>query len=335
MRKSLACLALLVTATFSFCAAPTQPIKIRWVLAHEPVGLFRRAAVNFAHEVESRSHGQIKVEVLTTPEYAAKYADNKTLHQYDVIDAVRTGAIEMSQTYTTSLGMLNSDMYVLDLPYLFRDHKHAQKVLEGKVGEKLLAGLNRAHVEGLAFTYSGGYRVIPAVKAIHTLEDFKGMKIRTSNSPVAKDTFSMIGAQPVPMSLEKVGEGIKDGAVVGAESTYARFYAMKQNEFSMVVNDTHHSLFLTSIIINQDFLQKLSRDQQKIVRAAAQTAARTERAESIADGEATKARCRKDGIQVVELPLSEEQKFKTATRSLYYKYATYFSPHLITDIEAN
>jgi tripartite ATP-independent transporter DctP family solute receptor len=325
--------AILFTTGSAFADQPVK--KIRWVLAHEPVRLFEAAAKNFAKEVKEKTGGKLEVEVMTVPEYSKKYAKGADLKHMDVIHYIQDNKIEMSQTYTTSLGELQKDLYVLDLPFLFRDHAHAAKVLEGKVGGQLLASLEKNNVKGLAFTYSGGYRVIPGNVSINKLEQFKGMKIRTSNSPVAQDTFSLLGAKPVPMSLEEVANATKQGKIVAGESTYPRFYELHQNDYSKVLNDTKHSLFLTSIIMSETFWNGLTPDLQKAVREAAISSARLEREQSIADAEVTKEKCRKDGINVVELPATEVKKFEAITKPIYKKYKNYFSQDYIAQIQNN
>jgi len=328
-RLILCALALIVVPAF----AEGQVKKIRWVLAHDPVKLFEAAANHFAEEVGRKTNGQIQVEILTVPAYGKAYTPHNDLKKVDVVRYIQDGKIEMSQTYTTSLGLLEKDMYVLDLPFLFRDHGHAEKVLEGKVGNQLLAGLEKSNVHGLAFTYSGGYRILPGNTPIEKIEQFKGMKIRTSQSPVAQDTFTQLGATPVVMGLDDVANAAKRGQISAAESTYPRFYELKQNEFSKVLNDTQHSLFLTSIVINQDFWKSLTPAQQQAVREAAVSAARLERKQSIADAEVTKEQCKKDGIQVVSLPKAEQEKFKTLMQPIYKKYENYFSNNLIGQIQ--
>ena len=315
--------------------ADGQVKKIRWVLAHDPVKLFQTAATHFADEVSKRTKGQVQVEVLTVPEYSKAYNNGQEMKKVDVVRFIQEGKIEMSQTYTTSLGVLENDMYVLDLPFLFRDHAHATKVLEGKVGGQLLAGLEKERVKGLAFTYSGGYRILPSNTPIEKIEALKGMKIRTSASPVAQDTFRALGATPVPMDLDEVANATKQGKIEASESTYPRFYELKQNSYSKVLNDTQHSLFLTSIVINSEFWKSLSADQQKAVRDAAVSAARLERKESVEDAEVTKEKCKKDGIQVVSLPAAEQEKFKTLMKPIYKKYENYFSSNLVSQIQSN
>ncbi|MBC7711771.1 MAG: TRAP transporter substrate-binding protein [Rhizobacter sp.] len=317
----------------SFAAAPKKPYEIRWVLAHEPIGLFKEAADVFSKEVSANSHGQIKVEVLTLPEYVVKYNKGKEVKNKDFLALLRDGHIQMSQTYTTDLGKLSQSLYVLDLPFLFRSHDHAKKVLEGEIGDKLLASLTPSNIRGLAFTYSGGYRVIPGTKRIDKLEDFKGMKIRTSASPIAQETFNALGATAVPMSLDGIDAGIKSGKIDEAESTYARYFTLNQNKVAKIVNETNHSLFLTSIIVNDKFWNKLPKEYKEIMKTAAINAARVERAHSIAGTEETKQRCVKEGVEVVTLNKTEEDKFKLAMEPVYKKFSPLVGADLITSIQ--
>lgn len=307
--------------------------KIRWVLAHEPIELFMRAAKRFSEEVIKSTHGQIDIEVMTLSEFSVRYAQGRKVSKHDLLDLMESGDIEMSQMYTTTLGRFNKDMYSLDMPFLFRDHDHAAHVLEGQIGQSLMEGLSKvSNIKGLAFTYSGGYRMIAATKAINSIEDFKGLKIRIAKSPVAEDSLKAVGAIPIPMELEELNDAIGQKDVVGGESTYPRFYAMKQNEVANFINDTRHSLFLTSILVGQKFWNSLHPELQKVMAEAAVVAANIERKESVDDIQVVQAKCKSDGVVVVELSPSEQDKFKLATQSVYNKYESFFSTGLLNKI---
>lgn len=301
--------------------------KVRWILAHEPIELFLRAAKRFSEEVNARAAGQLDIEVMTLHEYAAKYNDGKKVTKHDLLDLMESGAIEMSQMYTTWLGeRYSKDMRVLDLPFLFRDHEHAARVLDGEIGRCLLEGLteNNSNVRGLVFTYSGGFRMIPAKTEINSMRDFAGLKVRSNRSPVAVDTFKAIGADPIVMELEDITGAVEQGAIVGGESTYPRFYALNQNDVCEVINDTAHSLFLTSIIVSSKFWDGLDQELQTIVSEAALNAARFERKESVDDIALVQQRCANDGIRIVTLPDEEVRKFKDAVQPVYAKYQPTF-----------
>jgi TRAP-type C4-dicarboxylate transport system substrate-binding protein len=313
----------------------TTAKKIRWVIAHEPLSLFVRAAKDFEREVNSlQSKYKIEVEIMTLAEYSQRYNDGVVVTKHDLLDLMESGKIDMSQMYTTWLAeKYSDDMHVLDMPFLFEDHDHASRVLEGEVGEYLLGSIKeKSNVRGLAFTYSGGFRCVPSSKAVRTLADFAGLSVRSNKNPMAMETFRAIGANPVAMELEEINSGVNDGIVVGGESALPRIYPLNQNEFSQAVIDTQHSLFLTSIIITDTFWQSLGEDLQKIIKEAAVRAGRAERVESIKDGENAKSRLVSEGKEVISLSQQDQLEFKQRTETVYEKFENFFSPGLVSKI---
>jgi TRAP-type C4-dicarboxylate transport system substrate-binding protein len=308
--------------------------KIRWVLAHEPIELFIRAAKVFAAEVEARAPGQLDIEVMTMSEYSNKYNNGVLVTKHELVDLLDAGHIEMSQTYTITLGKVNKDFFALDLPFLFKDHDHAARVFEGSVGKQLLDSLQGSKkVKGLAFTYSGGFRIIPGNEPVAKIEDLRGMKVRTSHSPVAIDTFKAVGADVVPMELEELTAGLEKADVTVGESTYPRVYALGQDKVSKVVNHTEHSLFLTSILVGSDFWNTLSPELQTILADSAKVAARYERDLSVADVKLVQERCEADGIEVIKMSADEQERFAQATKVVYEKYQDYFTAGLVEQIK--
>ena len=307
---------------------------IKWVLAHEPIELFIRAAKVFAAEVNACAPGELDIEVMTMSEYSKKYNNDVVVTKHELLDLLDAGKIEMSQTYTITLGKVNKDFFALDLPFLFADHDHASRVFEGPVGAQLLDSLQESkRVKGLAFTYSGGFRIIPGNETVARIEDLRGMKIRTSHSPVAIDTFKAVGADVVPMELEELSQGLEQADVAVGESTYPRVYALGQDRVSKVVNHTEHSLFLTSILVGTDFWNTLTPKLQAVVADAARVAARHERDLSIADIKLVQDRCEADGIKVVKMTAEEQDRFAQATKVVYDKYQDYFTSGLVDQIK--
>ena len=307
--------------------------KIRWVVAHDPLYLFLRAAEDFQAEVNARSRDQkIEVEIMTPSQYAERYNDGKYVPRQQLFSLMHEGKIEMSQMVTTTLAAkFNKDMHILDMPFLFRDHDHATRALEGEAGQRLLHSFTpESKIRGLAFTYSGGFRCLPAGKDIKCLADLAGKPIRTGMNPMARDTFAALGAIPVSMELEEMNSAVKDGQIIGGESAWPRIYPCEQNSFSRAVVDTGHSLFLTSIIVSENFWHTLSAELQQIITDAAVAAGRTERQRSIEDGFDSMAKCEQDGIKVVHITQEERDHFKAVTRPLYDKYQ--FSPGLMESI---
>ena len=168
--------------------------KIRWVIAHEPLSLFLRAAEDFQRRVNSmQSEHEIEVEIMTLSQYSERYNGGVLVTKHDLLDLM-----EMSQMYTTWLAeKYVKDMLAFDLPYIFKDHAHASRVLEGEVGEGLLKAVsNVANVRGLSYTYSGGFRQMISNKEVSKLSDLAGTTQRSNRNPVAQATMKALGINP-------------------------------------------------------------------------------------------------------------------------------------------
>ncbi len=298
---------------------------IRWVLAHEPARVFERAARHFAAEVAKNSKGELKVEIIGL--------DGKSLElsPFEAFSKVKQGEVEMCQTYTTYLGHQSKDLWVLDLPFLFKNHQHATRVLDGAIGKQLLASLDSKGVKGLGFTYSGGYRVIPSQsKPLQSKEDFKDLKIKVTDSPVAQAYMTELGAAPVYLKDERHYE---KGAEA-YETTFARLPAIKDTE-SQYVNVTEHSLFLTSIIVNKAFFDSLTPAQQKIVSDAVAATAKLEREDSIKDNDDQRKRLEASkNVKVVEVAPQLRGHMQTVAQKIHQSYEGYFSKGLVAKIKA-
>jgi TRAP-type transport system periplasmic protein len=297
--------------------------------------LFIRAAKVFAAEVNARAPEQLEIEVMTMSEYSQKYNGGVLVTKHELVDLLDSGKIEMSQTYTITLGKINKDFFALDLPFLFKDHDHASRVFEGDVGAGLLDSLQETKkIKGLAFTYSGGFRIIPGNEPVARIEDLRGIKVRTSHSPVAIETFKTLGADVVPMELEELSENLGSANVAIGESTYPRVYALGHDKVSKVINHTEHSLFLTSILIGTDFWNTLSAELQAVVAESAKVAARYERVISIDDVAKTQARAEADGIEVIKMSKEEQARFAAETKVVYDKFENYFTAGLVKSIQS-
>ena len=73
---------------------------VRWVLAHEPIEIFIRAAEKFAEIVEEKAPGRLEIEILMLSEYAKKYKNGQRITKHNLLDLMATDEIEMSQMYT-------------------------------------------------------------------------------------------------------------------------------------------------------------------------------------------------------------------------------------------
>ena len=314
----------------------SKTTKIRWVIAHEPLNLFLRAAKDFERKVNTQqSEHKIEVEIMTLTEYSQRYNDGVVVTKHDLLDLMQAGKIEMSQMYTTWLAEhYESDMLAFDLPFLFNSHEHATSVLEGEIGEKLLAKLtDKSNVRGLSYTYSGGFRQMISNKSVSTLGELAGTTQRSNRNPVAQATLTALGITPYACEIEDLRAEVVAGNCEGGETNYPRVYPLRQNEVTKTVIDTGHSLFLTSMIIGDRFWDSLSPAVQDVIKQAAVLAGREERAETIRDGDRAEQRLiAEEGANIVKWTQEQREAAKIALSSVYDQFSDTFTPGLVDSV---
>lgn len=319
-----------------------QKKKITWLIAHEPVNLFLRTAEAFREKIAELTNNEFEVEIYTSSEYEQKFKQSvlkdSTHGRIDPMTMLDEGLLEMSQLHITELARWHSpEFWALEMPFIFKDHDHAARVLEGPIGKKMLDGLvDKSPARGLAFTYSGGFRCMASDVEIKSIEDFKGIKFAASRNPITIDMIESIGAVPEIFLIrdyankEKV-EGLKSAVL---DTTIPRYLAQLQGVNKNHLTNTKHSLFLTSIIIGNKFWDSLDVETRAKFQEACIYASRLERKWSVEEAEqfAAKGDHSDIGVTYSELTAEDTEKFKSLVQPLYSKYREFFYPGLIDGI---
>jgi len=301
--------------------------KIKWLLFHEPVDLFIRTAKDFQTHLNELTNGKYEIEILTIAEYQDKYLDGTIC---DPFTELKEGRVQVSQIFADTVGEA-SDFYALSMPFLFESHEHAAKVFEGDVGKKLFDHLyERTGVRGLAYTYSGGYRCTASTTPIRNVEDFCGKTFQRSTNPILASMIDLMKAKKV----SNIGSERTEADVI--QTTYPRYHA-DASKSQTYVADTKHSMYLTSILLNDSFMNSLSKEDQGHFYEAALRASRTERTRSIAEGEEIKnSKEIQKGLgikEVIKWSDDEIEKLRTLLSPLYAQYENFFSFDILNEIK--
>lgn len=313
-----------------------QTQKVRWLIYHEPINLFLRTAEAFSAEIKKLTNGRIDIEIYTWSEYAEKFKKGVT---FDPVALIQSGEIQMSQMQVSELGFWHTpDFFALELPFLFRDHDHATRVLDGEIGANLLASLAKnTPAKGLAFTYSGGYRVMATNTELQRAEDLHGVVFATDMNPVRIDTAKAFGCEVVTVPTRDVSDEsrAKRHSSDAIETTLPRYELEAHSDTHQYVTNTKHSMFLTSIIVATDFWNTLSTEDQEAMQAAALHSAKLERQWSVDDAVALANNADKHaemGMVYREFDEVERNKLKAKTQHIYEKYQDFFTPGLVDGI---
>ncbi len=175
---------------------------------------------------------------------------------------------------TAPLSGFSPSMGILDLPFLFRDYAHVDKVLDGPVGRQLMDEIEKAGMKGLAFWENGFRNLTNSKRAVKAPADAKGLKIRTQENKIHLAAWKAVGVNPVPMAWGEVYGALQQKAIDGQENPIAVIHSVKLNEVQKYLTLSQHVYSPAMIIISLKKWQSFSKeDQDLLMKAALETAA--------------------------------------------------------------
>ncbi|MFO8165264.1 MAG: TRAP transporter substrate-binding protein [Thermodesulfobacteriota bacterium] len=182
----------------------------------------------------------------------------------ELLEGMQIGNIDLAVTATGPISGFSPSMMVLDLPFLFRDYKHVDAVLDGIIGGKLLDDLEKSGLKGLAFFENGFRNFTNSARPLLKPEDFKGLKFRTMENPVHLASVRQLGAQAVPMSWGEVYTSLQTKVIDGQENPIAIIHAYKLNEVQKYLSLTEHFYSPAPLTMSLKKFNSLKPEWQKL-----------------------------------------------------------------------
>ena len=248
--------------------AQDNPISLKLGHAVAPVHPYHMGAVKFSELVTQRTGGKIKVDI---------HPSTQLGNERDMVEGLQLGTIDLVVTSTGPVGGFVSKMFVVDLPFLFRDRDHAYKVLDCPIGKELLAALSAKSIQGLAFWENGFRQITNNVRPIAKPADLKGIKLRTMENRVHLASFRAFWASPTPMAWGEVFTALQQKTIDGQENPIAIIHDHKLAEVQKYLALTGHFYSPALLLMSEKSYQALSRDFQKVFTASALECATYER----------------------------------------------------------
>ena len=322
LRTTLA--ALLATAALTTAAMAECELTLKSSETH-PDGYPTVAAVQKMGEMlKDRSGGRICVDVF----HSAQLGEEK-----DTIEQTKFGVIDLNRV---SLGPFNNiieETKVVSLPFIFRSVDHMHKVMDGDIGDDIAAAFEPHGFVALAF-YDGGSRSFyNSQKPITSIDDLAGMKVRVMQSDVFVDMMTALGANATPMPYGEVYSAIQTGVIDGAENNWPSFESSGHYEVAGYYTLNEHLIVPEVLVMSKVSWDKLSADDQALVRAAARESMPINRELWAAREKVSEEKVRAAGVQIIEG--IDKTPFIEAMVPVYEKHAnTPKLQELVTRIQA-
>jgi tripartite ATP-independent transporter DctP family solute receptor len=161
---------------------------------------------------------------------------------------------------------------ILDMPFLFRDLDHWNKVLDSDAFQPIIDDVaKKADVMIIGYD-GGGTRNIIANKPIRNMAELRGFTMRVMGAPIQTQMFTAIGAKPSVIAYNEVYNAIQTGVIQGAENEAAGLDAMKFYEVGPNISLTQHAITVRPICFSGKTFRKLPPDLQAAILKAGKEA---------------------------------------------------------------
>jgi tripartite ATP-independent transporter DctP family solute receptor len=260
--------------------------------------------------LEERSQGKLKLKV---------FANGALGTERDTIEQLKIGGLDMLRLSLAPLNNIVPESIIPSLPFIFRDEAHMHAVLDGPIGEEILAAMAKQGIIGLAW-YDDGARSVYSKKPIKKLADLKGVKLRVQQSDMFVSMTEALGASPTPLPYGEVYTALTTGIIDAAENSMLSYQTSRHFETAKYYNLTEHSLLPSVVVFSKVVWDRLPEAERALIKQAAKDSVPYMR--KIAQERQVKAKeaVQAKGVQIV--PIENRDEFVKAMAPVYDKYAS-------------
>ncbi len=263
MLTKLRCMGILAGLSLIGAASAQQPIVMRWgdVVAggHPQVMMIERVAA----DVKAKTNGRIEIQ---------GFPNGQMGGSRDMIESVSNGTQQLVTEGAANFGAWIPSISVTEAPFIWRNPTHLINALNGPLLEKYNEQLIKARgMRILGAVYYGTRHLTTSNRAVKTVEDAKGLKVRVPENDVFKAMAESWGAKPTPMNFNELYLALKTGTVDGQENPLPTIKSGKFHEVQKYIILTGHIMTPRLVVVNDAFWQKIPVTDRKIVEDALKT----------------------------------------------------------------
>jgi tripartite ATP-independent transporter DctP family solute receptor len=294
--------------------------------AHDthPAGYPTVAAVeSMGKKLDAATQGRIKIQ--TFP--GAVLGQEK-----EAVEQTQLGAIQLARISLGVIGPVVPEVNVFNMPFVFRDVAHMRKVIDGAVGDELLAKVTAspARLVGLGWM-DGGSRSLYTKKPVRTPADLKGQKVRMMGNPLFVDTMNAMGGNGIAMAYGEVFTSLQTGVIDGAENNPPSFFTANHHTTgAKFYSQTNHLIIPEILVMSKVAWDRLTPADQTLVRRLAREAQMEQRQLWDKSVEDYSAKLKAAGVEFINV---DQKPFFDATAPVRAKYGEKLSD-LMAKIEA-
>jgi tripartite ATP-independent transporter DctP family solute receptor len=285
-----------------FKASDVQPPGYPTVVAVENIG----------KKLEAATNGRLSVQMYPSMQLGG---EKETLEQTQI------GAVQLLRVSAGAVGPIVDEINVVNMPFLFRNTAHAEKIMDGPIGQELLDKITanaNAGLVALCWMDSGARSLYNTKRPIKTVEDIKGLKFRVIGNPIFIDMMNALGGNGVAMGYDQVFSALQTGVIDGAENNPPSYVFSNHYTAAKYLSLTEHLIVPEVLVFSKKTWTALSADDQTLIRKFAREAQLEERELWNKYEQQAMDKAKAAGCQIVKI--TDKKPFQNAVKPVWDKY---------------
>jgi tripartite ATP-independent transporter DctP family solute receptor len=240
----------------------------------------------------------------------------------EAIEQAQVGAIAFARVSVGALGPVVDDLNVFNLPYVFRNTEHAQKVMDGAIGKELLDKVTNSGkgIVGLCWMDAGARSFYDTKHPIKSMADLKGLKVRVMGNPMFVDMANSMGANGVAMGYDQVFTSLQTGVIDGAENNPPSFVFDNHYQVAKFYTIDEHLIVPEMLVMSKKIYDSLSKDEQALIMKFSREAQMEERKLWEVYEKQAMDKAKASGVQIVHMSDADKKKMQEAVKPVWDKY---------------
>ena len=270
------------------------------------------ATENLGKKLTEATQGRLSIQM---------YPSMQLGGEKETIEQTQIGAIQISRVSVGTMGPIIDDINVINMPFLFKNTAHANKMMDGPIGQELLDKITaspNANLVALCWMDSGARSLYNTKHPIKGIEDVKGLKFRVIGNPIFVDMMNSLGGNGISMGYDQVFSALQTGVIDGAENNMPSYVFSNHYTAAKYVTLTEHLIIPEMLVFSKRIWNTLSADDQNLIKKFAREAQLEEREFWNQYEQKALEKAKAAGSQIIEI--SDKTPFQNAVKPVWDKY---------------
>jgi len=283
-----------------FCAISfaAEPLTIKFATVAPEGSTWMNTMKELEKTIREKTQGQIAFRV---------YAGGVAGDELDALRKIRIGQLHSAAFSGVGFGQILPAVRVLDLPFLFRNDKEidvVHKEMEGFFAEQF----RQKDFELLSWAEVGNVHLF-SQEPIRKVSDLAKLKVWTwSGDPIAKETFSAMGTNPIPLAITDVTTALNTGMIDTVYAPPLGAIALQWNLYVKYMTSLPLAHSTGAVLISKNFAQKIPAEHFKIIKDEFHRSMERLTIELRKQTEESVALLEKGGIKILPMPQDADLK---------------------------